>query len=85
MRLKVAELRALVFLGVVMVCCLSCFCLLWVFGVRLLFPPFALHPPGGSRLEVCGSVRCGACPPHFDLVDLAAGCLTPMDGHHSHL
>jgi hypothetical protein len=25
----------------------------------------------------------GACPPHFVLVALAAGCLTPLDGHHS--
>jgi hypothetical protein len=53
-------------------------------GSVVLSPPLA-PPPKGRLLSVSWFGLCGACPPHFELVALAAGCLTPMDGHHSHL
>jgi hypothetical protein len=54
--------------------CVECSCL----------PPTGA-PPRGGLPSLCVWTCLGACPPHFVLVALAAGCLTPMDGHHSHL
>jgi hypothetical protein len=46
-----------------------------------VLPPSAAPPQGGLP-SLCVWTCLGACPPHFVLVALAAGCLTPMDGHH---
>lgn len=42
-------------------------------------------PPGGLGLFRCGRVLCNARPPQFQYVSVVAGCLTSLDGHHSHL
>jgi len=46
---------------------------------------YVLAPSCLGCCLVCALGLCGACPPHFVQVELAAGCLTSKDGHHSHL
>ena len=57
-------------------------CLLSVVGVY----PIALHPYQGVRATGFRVGVSAVLAPHIsDLSVMAAGCLTPLDGHHSHL
>ena len=44
--------------------------------------PPASAPPRGGLLSCSCSSRSGDSPPHFAPSGLAAGCITPRDGHH---
>ena len=51
----------------------------------LMVAPCYRAPPRGLGLFRCGRVLCNARPPRFQYVSEVAGCLTSLDGHHSHL
>lgn len=52
---------------------------------RVMLVSFLCYRPCPSDcgwFHVTGWGWCGDSPPHFELLTQAAGCVTPVDGHH---